>query len=523
MNLNCILVNERHQASRLIRVRYWRCRTLDVVLAVIVLGIGLRAQTTAANVEAAAGTSASSSFRSVPSPQSNEELQHRVDSLEAEVAELRQLVKRLALNGQGSVLNASVQTEATAPISVETQTVKTQEQQATAPSQAVLTTEDRSVLDFLHGTTINVNLDTYWEYNFNAPYDRVNLLRAYDVLSNNFSLNQADVIFERAPDVTAGRRWGARVDLQFGQATDTLQGNPLNEPRPDIYRNVFQAFGTYIVPVGKGGIKVDYGKWASSLGVEGNYTKDQWNYTRSYWFEFLPFYHMGLRVNYPINDKITAQYWVVNGTNQAEGTNAFKDQLFGFVLTPNKKLSWTTNYYYGQDHPDRVPATNCGPVPVQPGLCYAPIVPAPNGRTHIFDTYATWQTTSKLAFQLEGDYEIERLWRTTAPGQSSAPSHVIGGAGYLRYQFSKIFAFAGRAEYLSDRGGLFSGLTEALKETTATFDVNMADGFLMRYEWRRDFSNVPVFLTDTPGILSKDQNTATVGLIWWYGRKQGTW
>ena len=61
---------------------------------------------------------------------------------------------------------------------------------------------------------------------------RVNLLRAYDVLSNEFSLNQADVVVEHAPDVTAGRRWGWRLDLQFGQATDTLQGNPANEPRP---------------------------------------------------------------------------------------------------------------------------------------------------------------------------------------------------------------------------------------------------------------------------------------------------
>ena len=54
----------------------------------------------------------------------------------------------------------------------------------------------------------------------------MNLLRAYDVLSNVFSLNQADLIVERAPDLTRGRRYGARIDLQFGQATATLQGNP---------------------------------------------------------------------------------------------------------------------------------------------------------------------------------------------------------------------------------------------------------------------------------------------------------
>ena len=131
--------------------------------------------------------------------------------------------------------------------------------------------------------------------------------------------------------------------LQFGQATDTLQGNPANEPRPQIYRNIFQAYGTYIIPVGKG-ITVDFGKWGSSLGIEGNYSKDQINYSRAYWFDFLPFYHMGVRVSAPISDRLTLNYWVVNGTNQVEATNGFKDELFGFVAKPSKNVVWTVNY-----------------------------------------------------------------------------------------------------------------------------------------------------------------------------------
>src|SRR6202795_391845 len=101
---------------------------------------------------------------------------------------------------------------------------------------------DRAILDYLHGATLNFALDEYYSFNFNSPVGRVNALRAYDVLSNNISLNQADVVFERAPDVSAGRPFGVRLDLQFGQATDTLQGNPANEPRPEIYRNIFQAY-----------------------------------------------------------------------------------------------------------------------------------------------------------------------------------------------------------------------------------------------------------------------------------------
>jgi hypothetical protein len=389
-------------------------------------------------------------------------------------------------------------------------------------SQNGIQKEDREILDFLRETTINVGLDGYYEYNFNHPVGRVNLLRAYDVLSNLFSLNQASVIFEHAPDVSAHRRWGGRLDLQFGQATDTLQGNPLNEPRPEIYRNIFQAFGTYVFPIGKG-LKVDFGKWASSLGIEGNYTKDQWNYSRSYWFELLPFYHMGVRGSLPLNDAFSISMWAVNGANQTEATNGFKDQLYAFIVKPKSNLTMTVNYYRGQENPDRIVVAPTSPIPVQPGLSFQAIRPAPDGRTHIFDGYGTLQITPNLTFELEGDYFIQRMWRHSGPGRSSAPSHADGGAAYLQYQLNSKAAIAARFEYMSDRNGLFSGLSQALKENTVTFEYTVAEGFTTRSEWRRDYSNQPTFLTGTQGVLNARQNTITVGFIFWWGRKKGAW
>jgi hypothetical protein len=371
-------------------------------------------------------------------------------------------------------------------------------------------------LDFLRRTTIDVGIDTYYGFNFNDPIGRVNLLRAYDVSSNAFSLNQANIIFKQVPDPSEGRRFGARLDLQFGQATETLQGNAANEPRPDVYRHVFQAYGTYVFPAGNG-ITFNFGKFASSLGYENNYSKDQLNYSRSYWFDFLPFYHMGARVNYKFNDGVALNYWLVNGAQQTEDFNGFKDQLFGLVLRPHKTINWTVNYYFGMEHPDVVFFPNGGAPPNSPteqGLPFQPIPNAPNGREHIFDTYITWQATPKLTFVAEGDYVVERLLK------ESSPSHVSGGAAYVQYRFTPKTALAARGEYLSDRGGLFSGKTEALKEITVTYGYKLISGFLVQTEFRRDFSNQPVFLTDTLGVFSKHQNTATVGLIWWFSNKK---
>jgi hypothetical protein len=464
------------------------------------------------------------------------QLQDRVDGLE------RQLNERRAVNpmvipsiATPTLMPASIApysptgtradaTEVTASVSAPAvQPVRPQsgppQPQTSTPSSSSLASVLPTTLP--GGATLNYMLDAYYEFNFNQPPGRVNYLRAYDVLSNVISINQADLMLDWQPNVSEGRRYGVRLDLQFGQATDTLQGNPANEPRPQIYQNIFQAYGTYVVPLGSG-LNVDFGKWASSLGVEGNYTKDQMNYTRSYFFYFLPFYHEGLRTSYKFNDKIQANYWLVNGTNQSEPTNGFKDEMLGFVLTPTKSITWTSNYYFGQEHPDSMPASNCT-IPVQPGLCVTPIVPAPNGKLHIFDNYVTWQATPKLTLVGEGDYFIEREWANAAPGESAAPSHVDGGAAYAQYQLRPKTALATRFEYMSDPQGLFSGKSQALKEWTGTYKYNFGDGFDAFLEYRTDWSNQPYFLTHTPGSLSQHQNTATLGLVWWYGEKKGAW
>ncbi len=373
-------------------------------------------------------------------------------------------------------------------------------------------------VDIWQGTTLNFTIDGYYGYNFNKPVGRINLLRAYDVLSNSFSLNQAAVVIDRAPNVTAGRRFGFRLDLQYGQATETVQGNAANELRPQAYRPIWQAYGTYVAPIGEG-LTMDFGKFAASLGYETNYTKDNFNYSRSYWFNVLPYYHLGLRAKYPINDKATVIYHLVNGTQQSEDFNGFKSQHLALALTPKSNLSWQINYYVGREQRDGI--ANLNPtfptLPTQPGLPTNIISPAPRGRLHILDTYVAWNATEKLTLAGEADYVISRA------EEFSAPAKVTGGALYARYQFAPRFAMSGRGEYLSDRGGLFSGLTQALKETTLTFDYQPADGFLIRSEWRRDFSNQAFFLSRTPGIVKQQQNTATIGLIWWWGQKSGSW
>ena len=435
-------------------------------------------------------------------------IDERVQQLSHEVEALKDLVLKL----QAQIAGQAPASQAAAP------TARPAVPPAAPPVPP--TAEPKVAADRLRGMTLNAMLDGYYEYNTNNPIGRVNTLRTYDVSSNSFSLNQADLVAESAPDPATGKRAGMRIDLQFGQATSTLQGNPANELRPEVYRDIFQAYGTYVFPVGAG-LTVDFGKWASSLGIEGNYTKDQLNYSRSFWFDFLPFYHMGLRAKYAINDQLAVNVWITNGTDQTEAFNNYKDQLIGVVVTPTPELSWTVNFYNGQEHPDVIYLQNPGPgqkgLPNEQGTYILPIANPPDGKLNIADSYLAWQVTKALTIAAEGDYVLERLY------SYSRPDRVTGGALYGGYQVTPKLAVAARIEYLADVGGFYSGTTQYLKEGTLTLDYHLAEDFLIRSELRRDQSNRHYFLSDTLGVLESSQQTVGLGLVWWFGQKEGVW
>ena len=342
-----------------------------------------------------------------------------------------------------------------------------------------------------------VALEGYYEFNGNRPHDRINLLRAYDTRANVFGIQQAAVVIESAPAVDEGRRFGARVDLQFGQAPATVQGNAANEPRPDVYRHVWQAYGTYVFSVGRG-LQLDFGKFASNLGYETNYAKDNSHFSRAYLFNFLPFYHSGIRVSLPVHDRVTLSYMLTNGIQQTEDFNDFKSNHFTAVVKPTDQVTWTVNYYFGQEQPDGG----------EPG--------GPDGFFRVFDTYATYTPTSDVSFGVDVNY-------VTSEVNTSDPSLSLQGIGaYARYQVTGPIAIAVRYERLDDEG-LFGGIDQVLHETTLTAEYKFADGFLVRGELRSDWSNQQFFTGRRPDVPRDRQNTVLAGLVWWFGNKHGAW
>ena len=101
---------------------------------------------------------------------------------------------------------------------------------------------------------------------------------------------------------------------------------------------------------------------------EGNYTKDQINYSRSYYLQFpalLPL--RASRTTYPVNSELSLTYWLVNGAQQTEDFNGFKSQAAIITIKPLPSVSWNVNYYNGREARDLNPDLNPGlPIAADP-------------------------------------------------------------------------------------------------------------------------------------------------------------
>jgi len=125
------------------------------------------------------------------------EMTRRIAELTKIVQKLQARVEDLEGKLQASSKN---ETKAEAPaVEAASQSTPTQSAGVSPPPTPAQTSTDP-----LRGTTVNFLLDGYYGYNFNDPIGRVNLLRAYDVSSNAFSINQADVVLENSADPAHG-------------------------------------------------------------------------------------------------------------------------------------------------------------------------------------------------------------------------------------------------------------------------------------------------------------------------------
>ena len=244
----------------------------------------------------------------------------------------------------------------------------------------------------------------YYGFNFNRPVGRVNLLRAYDVTSNNFSLNQASVLMESAPDPAAGRRFGGRLDLQYGQATETLQGSLANEPRPVGLPQHLP--GVRHVRV-SARFRPDRGP--REVG-ELDRAREQLHQGSG---ELLPFVLVQLSAllshgcagDVPLQRRGRGEllddqrHAADRSVQQLQGSAVRRRAQPGEVGRRGRRTSTSGRSIRTSSRSSLDLASR---PPTQPGLSIVPIVPALDGRLHILDSYATWQADARTSLLARG-------------------------------------------------------------------------------------------------------------------------
>jgi hypothetical protein len=325
-------------------------------------------------------------------------------------------------------------------------------------------------------------VDTYYSYNVNKPPGDTQL-RNFDTKHDQLSLGLIEVALEQKP--TEKSRLGFRADLDFGPTTDMIHA--LEPGGAEIFKTFEQGYLSWLAPVGKG-LQFDAGKFVTPAGAEVIEAKDNWNYSRSLLFALaIPYYHVGVRATYNINDKVALAGYLINGWNDAQDNNRGKSFAFQAILKPTARLSVFQNFIYG---PEQLADTA--------------------DKRFLTDTTVSFNVTPTLSLMVNYDYGRDRIAGTRVSWQ--------GIAAYARIQPTSTWTLSPRVEWLDDDDAFMTGTSQKLKEFTLTSEHKIDGGLLARFEFRRDMSDEPFFLKDD-GSTVKGQNTFGVGLVYAFGTR----
>ncbi|MBZ5543606.1 MAG: porin [Acidobacteriia bacterium] len=433
----------------------------------ILVSSGLRAQ----NSDSSAGT--------------NEQLRQRLEDLQKQMNQLQDELARVQRELKES---KSAPSPASAPAPVAAPETAPASSLAPSAEAAASKSSPNALQSVLGSTSLSGFMDGYYGYNFNQPHDRLSSYRAFDGPSNQFGLNMIELILDKTPDA-ANSRLGFRLALGYGQAMNVV--NSSDPGGLGFAQYLKEAYFSYLAPVGKNGLQLDFGKFVTPHGAEVIETKDNWNYSRGLLFTYaIPFYHFGLRTKYTFNSKYALSGFLVNGWNNIVDNNTGKTYGVTFNWNPHKKFGLAQGYMAG---------------PEQTGINQ-------NWR-QLSDTVVTISPTDKLTFLLNYDYG-----RGDRIGGLLNPVSWQGWAGYARYAFDERNAIALRYEWFDDPNGFTTGAGQQLKEFTGTVERRVAHHLLTRLEYRYDYSNQATFVKgDRP---AGGQNTVAAGLIYTFDTRE---
>ncbi len=273
--------------------------------------------------------------------------------------------------------------------------------------------------------------------------------------ANELMLNLAQVQWSRAASVD--QPVGFTLALVAGEGTDVVHAG---EPDGgEQFRHVYQASLAYRL---RSGILLEAGVYPSHIGMEAFYSKDNWNYTRSWLGELSPFYQAGAKASYAFNERWSGQIHVLNGWQVIHDNNSGKS-IGTQISYSHGPLSASLNTFLGPE-----------------------IANDDDSLRRFADVVVLYRVSPDL--QLGGSFD---LGAQDLPNADDASWRGVGV--YARYAFDPRQALAIRAEEFRDPDAGISGAAQTLREATLTYEVRPRDTLTFKLETRYDRSTAPVF------------------------------
>lgn len=324
-----------------------------------------------------------------------------------------------------------------------------------------------------------------------------NALRSFDVESG-FSINAFKLALEKALPEANEYGAGFRADLIYGEDARILAASDpgVGTGADGVYLE--QAYVQFRAPVGNG-LDFKFGKFVTLLGYEVIESPANLNFSRGLLFtNAIPLTHTGALALYKFNDIVDVQGGLVNGWNSSDGFSpALTARLNITAPGGNANIAQSIIYSVGGE-----PAR-------------ASVLFTENEPVFTYDIWGNWApkfANDKLLLGFNGDLGIAN--DATAGDNSET---WFGFALYAKYQFTKMFSLASRAEYLHGENGAGSKFGTGagtgnidVYSFTVTAGFNIWENLLTRLEYRADFTEDPL----ESGIDGGSQHQIALNLVY---------
>jgi hypothetical protein len=335
---------------------------------------------------------------------------------------------------------------------------------------------DMTLNDLKSALGMSVYLQAGYTYNKDASTGEVNDLRWFDAKANSFSLDLAELVFQKEPETGTA---GYKIKIAAGQTAQMIHAaglgtQPTGTVNPESF-DITEAYISYVAPVGKG-LRFDIGKMGTFIGAEVMEARDNPNYSRSFLFANAePLTHTGLKISYPVVDALSVAVLVLNGWDNAVDNNKGKTYGASIGITPADMISLSVNVIQGPEQDNNN-----------------------HDMRSLTDVVATIKPVKPLTFILNYDSGKEEY--------QTIDMKWSGISGIVKYDLNDTYSLSVRGETFDDkdRNG------HKLKEVTVTPEIRLDGGLIVRPEYRHDMSDQMEFADGT----KKTQNTIALGVMY---------